>query len=407
MKIAYVVPYVPNLIRTRPYNLIHHLAALGNEVTVFTVGSGKQDLKDVEILRSKVKGVYYQEQPVWHSLWNSFATIPSRQPLQAVYSWNPRLAEQLVSLLGVPGTFEIVHVEHLRGSLYGQYVKSKLPHTPVVWDSVDCISYLFEQASGKSQGLFGRFVTRFELPRTRRAEGQLICNFDWALVTSVADKEALLELVSNGKNPSPLSVLPNGVDLDYFHPNPEIQRDVETLVFSGKMSYHANVSMVKYLVAEIMPLIWKERPSVRLVIVGKDPPSDIRKFEKNSLITVTGTVPDIRPYLWQATVSVIPLLYGAGIQNKILEAMAVGTPVITSGRSLSALSVEAGKDLLIANDAAGFAHQILNLLSDIKLQFEIGKAGIDYVRNKHNWRAMAMHLLDIYGQAITATKKSP
>ena len=213
MKIAYVVPYVPNLIRTRPYNLICNLAALGHEVTVFTLGHGAQDEKDVESLRSKVARVIYQEQPVWHSLWNSLLTVPSRRPLQTVYSWNPRLAEQLVSLLNVPGTFDVVHVEHLRGSRYGQYVKSKLPHMRVVWDSVDCISYLFQQASAHSTGGFGKFVTRFELGRTRYMEGRLIGEFNHVLVTSETDKKALLELAPPGSKPSPISVLSNDFEV--------------------------------------------------------------------------------------------------------------------------------------------------------------------------------------------------
>src|SRR6185436_6066393 len=150
--------------------------------------------------------------------------------------------------------------------------------------------------------------TRFELPRTKKAEGNLICNFDHALVTSATDKNALLELANDEKPLSPLSVLPNGVDLDYFCPNPAMQRKPETIVFSGKMSYHANISMVKYLVAEIMPRVWKIRPGARLIIVGKDPSTEIKELGRNPLITVTGTVDDIRPFLWQATVSVVPLL---------------------------------------------------------------------------------------------------
>jgi hypothetical protein len=97
--------------------------------------------------------------------------------------------------------------------------------------------------------------------------------------------------------------------MEYFYPNPELQRDAETIVFTGKMSYHANISMVKYLVAEIMPRIWRVRPAARLYIVGKDPTADIKELQKDPRIIVTGTVDDIRPFLWRATVSVVPLLY--------------------------------------------------------------------------------------------------
>ncbi len=401
MKIAFVVPYVPNLIRTRPYNLILQLAALGHEVTVFTTGSGEQDARDLEALRSRVARVVYAEQPLWRSLWNSLTAVPSRRPLQTVYSWNLRLAGELVKQLSAPGAFDIVHVEHLRGSRYGQYVKSKLPHVPVIWDSVDCISYLFEQASRHGTGgLFGRFVTRFELNRTRRMEGRLIGEFDHVLVTSETDRKALLGLASAGARTAPVSVLPNGVDLDFFRPNPQVQRDAETLVFSGKMSYHANVSMVKYLAAEIMPRVWRERSEVRLVIVGKDPTPEVRALSADRRVTVTGTVEDIRPYLWKAAVAVVPLVYGAGIQNKILEAMACGTPVVTTSRTLSALEVTPGRELLAVDGAEAFAQEVLDLLGNRGRREAVGEAGAEYVRRRHSWRSIAERLVGHYSEAL-------
>ena len=405
MKIAYVVPYVPNLIRTRPYNLISQLAALGYDVTVFTLGSGAQDQRDAEILRSKVGRLYYHDQPVWYSLWNSLKAVPSRRPLQTVYSWNTRMARQLVSLLMTPGTFDVVHVEHLRGSMYGQYIKSKLPKVPVVWDSVDCISFLFKQASSQSVSGFGKYMTRFELGRTRMMEAKLVDAFDQVLVTSETDKNALLELTLPSSKSAPISVLPNGVDLDFFHPNPEVKREKETLVFSGKMSYHANIAMVKFLAAEIMPRVWMERPNVRLVIVGKDPTSDVRALGSDSRITVTGTVEDIRPDLWKATIAVVPLVYGAGIQNKILEALACGTPVVTTSRTLTSLRVTPGRELVVADGAAEFSQAILKLLDDTERRAEIGTEGSNYVQDHHSWAAISNQLLTFYAETITSPQQ--
>jgi glycosyltransferase involved in cell wall biosynthesis len=266
----------------------------------------------------------------------------------------------------------------------------------VVWDSVDCISHLFEQASSQSRSWFGRFVTRFELPRTRRAEGQLICSFDHTLVTSAADREALLRLSPKGKQPAPLSILPNGVDLDYFHPNPGVERDAEAIVFSGKMSYHANISMAKYLVGEIMPLVWNSRPGAKLFIVGKDPTAEIKELSRNPLVTVTGTVGDIRPYLWRAAVSVVPLLYGAGIQNKILEAMATATPVITTSRTLSALNAAPGREVVVADAPATFAAGLVRIMESEPERAALGQAGLAYVQNHHHWTKIAEKLLEIY-----------
>jgi glycosyltransferase involved in cell wall biosynthesis len=300
--------------------------------------------------------------------------------------------------------FDIVHVEHLRGSRYGIFLKSKFPGMPLVWDSVDSISHLFKQASNQSQSIFQKMITHLELGRTRKAEGNLVCLFDHVLVTSSIDKNALLETVRGRNKPAPISVMPNGVDLDYYQPNQDVQRDPETIIFSGKMSYHANISMVNYFVAEILPKIWKKRPGVRLIVVGKDPPIDIIKMAVNPLITVTGTVADIRPYLWKAAVAVVPLVYGAGIQNKVLEAMACGTPVVATPKALSALNAVSGQDILIADSPQDFSFQMLRLIENPGLRYEIGNAGLDYVRKNHNWKNIASQLVDIYEETIVYTK---
>jgi glycosyltransferase involved in cell wall biosynthesis len=287
-------------------------------------------------------------------------------------------------------------VEHLRGSTYGVFVKSQCASMPVIWDSVDCISYLFEQASTHSKSGFGKFMTRFELDRTRLMEGKLIGEFDHVLVTSEMDRNALLDLSSPQTKPAPISILRNGVDLQFFHPNPGVHREPDTLVFSGKMSYHANISMVKFLITEIMPRLWERRPSVRLIVVGKDPPADIQKLADGERIHVTGTVQDIRPFLWKANAAVVPLVYGAGIQNKILEAMATGTPVVTNSKALASLSVTPGKQLLIADTADQFAACVLRLIDDQVLRGEVGEAGLQYVTRNHNWAESAQQLVEIY-----------
>jgi glycosyltransferase involved in cell wall biosynthesis len=399
MRIAYIVPYVPNRIRTRPYSLIIQLASLGHELTVFTLGSNKGDLMDAQRLKGQCREVHYYDQPVWRSLFNSAVALPSSKPLQSVYSWQPAMARHIAQCAS-SHEFDIVHIEHLRGSRFGLFLKSRLRNIPVVWDSVDCISHLFQQAAKQSRSFFGKFVTRLELSRTRRAEGDLVRRFDHVLVTSPSDRKALLGLVPPGRSPSEISVLPNGVDLGYFHPRAEIQRDAETIIFSGKMSYHANISMAKYLVEEIMPRIWKFRPAARLYIVGKDPAPAIKEMARNPLITVTGTVDDIRPFLWRATVSVVPLLYGAGIQNKILEAMAAGTPVVTTCQALSALQAQPGKDLFVSDDPDGFSQAVLRLIANRDLQQQIADAGVTYTRTFHSWASIASQLVNIYRQIL-------
>ena len=399
MRIAYVVPYVPSPIRTRAYNLISYLGQLGHEVYVFTLGSNSEDLQNAQVLRAKCKAVYYEDHPIWRSLLDSVFAVPSQRPLQSVYSWNAKIAGNFSQEISRKRC-DIIHVEHLRGSRYAEYLKSEFPNTPVIWDSVDCITHLFRQAMHHSTSFFGKFMTRFELARTESAEGKLISEFNGVLVTSDADRDALLKLVEPGRQKPRMSVLPNGVDLEYFYPNPNVKPESGNIVFSGKMSYHANVSMAQYLVHEIMPLVWNEFPSAHLYIVGKDPPQAIRKLGQNPRIIVTGTVEDIRPYLWRAKVAVVPMLYGAGIQNKVLEAMAVGTPVVTTPRAFSALNAERGNDILVANDPSPFSRLVIQMLEDQDQRQTISDAGTTYVRLHHQWSKIAYDLVKIYEQCL-------
>jgi polysaccharide biosynthesis protein PslH len=407
MKIAFIVPYIPNQVRTRPYNLITHLSRLGHEVDVFTVGSGEADVADAKALKARCRNVYFFDQPIWRSLFNCVLAVPSKKPLQAVYSKQPGLLHQLKDIFGGDKSrdrYEIVHVEHLRGSEYGMFLKSHFPSLPVVWDSVDCISNLFRQATGKSTSLFGKWVSRFELDRTEKTEANLLTVFDHILVTSGIDRNALLEMVRNGRASAPISVLPNGVDQEYFHPNPSVSKEPGTLVFSGKMSYHANISMVKYLVNEIMPLIWQQRPTIQLFLVGKDPSPEIKKLEDNPRITVTGTVSDIRPFLWKSSISVAPLVYGAGIQNKILEAMAVGLPVVTTSKAILSLGAVLNQDILIGDTPEEFSATVLRLLDNPEWAFKVGEAGRQFVQDNHDWERISKHLAGIYGNVTHSGK---
>lgn len=412
MHILYIVPYTPNLIRVRPYNLIRYLAERGHQVTLLTLYENETEQAATKSLESYCHKVIALPLSRWRSLWNCLVTVPTRNPLQTAYCWQPALGQLLQEMVqsknGRP-PFDIIHVEHLRGVRYGLHLQKSQngakSHPPIIWDSVDCISHLFRQAADSSQSQFSRWITRLEVGRTERFESQLLHRFNQVLVTSPIDKQAFLSLSNNGHKNLPISVLPNGVDLAYFQPDENIQREKATLVVSGKMSYHANITMTHHLMQAIMPLVWSKRPDVKLWVVGKDPSHDIQALNQHPNVTVTGTVADIRPYLQQATIAVAPVTYGAGIQNKVLEAMACATPVVTSPQTVSALTAVPDQDLLVAADADSFARALLRLL-DSRIQAKaIGTAGRTYIEAHHNWNSIAAQLEDIYLGIIGQTSK--
>jgi sugar transferase (PEP-CTERM/EpsH1 system associated) len=397
MRVLFLVPYVPNLVRVRPYNFIRYLGHRGHDVTVFTVWSDEQEREDLERLKAECHAVRSVYLPRWRSLGNCLLALPGRAPLQAAYCWHPDLIAE-TALDGLQP--EVVHIEHLRGAWYGLRLKAWLAKkglsVPVVWDSVDSISLLFRQAASRSRRWVSRLITGFELGRTEYYEGWLTSQFRTVLVTSPADRDALAALSARAGRKPDLRVIPNGVDLDYFGADLGLSREPDTLVLSGKMSYHANVTMAVFFVREVLPLVRARRPATKVWIVGKDPAPEVQALAADPAVTVTGAVPDIRPYLQRATLAVAPIAYGVGIQNKVLEAMACGTPVVATSQAVSALQIEPGRDVVVADGPAALAEKTLELLEQPARREAVGRAGRAYVEAHHDWRKIVSQLEESY-----------
>jgi polysaccharide biosynthesis protein PslH len=401
MNLLFVAPYVPSLIRVRPFNFVKALARRGHRITLATLVETEEERASLRVIAGW--GVDVLERPLSKArkLQNSVLALPSRDPIQAGFSWHPELAG-IISQRVRAGVYDAVHVEHLRGSRYAlaahHAALAAARKSPVIWDSVDSITHLFEQSARRSQSLSKRLITQLELGRTRRFEGWLTSQFDQVLVTSRIDRDALLKIATG--QTAPVTVVPNGVDFDIFTPG-EAQpaaREPDTLVFSGKMSYHANITAVLHLAQAILPAVWTQRPAVKLVVVGKDPSPEVRALAQKhpGRIEVTGSVPDLAAYLRRAAVAVVPIVYGAGVQNKVLEAMATATPVVASATAVSALDPSHVDALMVAQDDASFAAHILRLLSDDALRLHYASAGRAFVERHHNWDAAAQTLEALY-----------
>lgn len=412
MRILFISPYTPNLIRVRPYQIIRALRRAGHAVTLATLWASAAEQEDLQALRQLGVDVLAQPLSTGRTMWNALAGTVGAAPVQASFCWQPALAGALSTLVKTQ-QFDAIHVEHLRGARYGVHVQAALEQRlgqerpPVVWDSVDCISHLFAQAAQQSRSLQGRLMTGLELGRTRRYEGQLVRRFDHVLATSLADAQALDALAGRtGK----VQVLPNGVDMAYFMPAPPAHtaaNDRPVLVFSGKMSYHANITAALHLVQDIMPRVWAQRPDVQVQLVGKDPPAALRNLvhlhagtDGASRVVVTGTVPDLRSYLQRADLAVAPVPYGAGIQNKVLEAMACGAPVVASVQAASGLRSQGRESVRVADGRADFAQAILELLADAACRQQLGRAGRRYVEQWHSWDAVGAALEAVYHRSL-------
>lgn len=416
MRILFVVPNPPSPVRVRPYQFVHSLVARRHEVTIATTQANEREVLDVALLRREGLSVLAEDLTVAQRVSNLATAYAAGLPLQARYAWQPRLALRLTQVVqqarqaGKP--FDTAHVEHLRGTEYALHLRRRLP---VVWDSVDCITYLFQQASRESTSRRGRLMTRFELGRTRSYEARLPRMFEHTILSSALDLEVLAGL-SKPSPPPPdrrddvwsvaMTVVPNCIDLARLVPHFG-EREHGYVLMTGKMSYHANVTAARYLVDQIMPRVWQSRPDVRVVLAGAEPSREVRELGRrsNGRVQVTGYVDDLRPYFRRATVAVAPLVYCAGTQYKVLEAMATGSPVVATPAAVAALSVKAGEDLLVGDDAQGFAQAVLDLLGDKPRASAIGAAGRAYVERNHRWEDAVVKLESVYQRAIERFKE--
>jgi len=399
MKVLFVSPYVPDQIRVRPYNFLKGLAGRGHEVTLLTVTESKSDEQALEPLRGHLDEIATFRAGRLRRGWNALSALPTRHPIQSRYSWHPALAIELTRRLKNRGSgrYDVVHVEHLRGSIYAELAADG---APVVWDSVDCISDLFEVALRNYPPGLRRSIFRLELPRTRRHEARLVNRVDKTIVTTDVDRASLVRIAGLSDETTRVDVVPNGVDLDRFHPAEGERVPGHRLVMTGKMSYHANEVAALRLVDDIMPKVWKVFPGAHVQLVGKDPSGKVRSLGDDPRVTVTGRVDDTATYLREATVAVAATRYGAGVQNKVLEALACGTPVVASEAATRGIGIEILEFVPSAVESEGIADHIVQLLSDPQARSRLGRQGRAAMEMSHNWSRSLTRLERIYHELV-------
>ncbi len=223
--------------------------------------------------------------------------------------------------------------------------------------------------------------------------------FAWSSgATAVSDIEAE-EIAAFGVN-YPVQTIENGVDTSYFAPI-ETVVDPNTLVFTGSMDWRPNQDAIEFFAAEIFPKVKAIRPEARVIVVGRRPPEHIRELGKTDGITITGTVEDVRPYIAGAALYVVPLRVGGGSRLKILEAMGMQKPVLSTSVGAEGLEVTDGEDIVIADGAQQFADSILRCLDNQTAMSKMAEAGHRLVEKQYRWESLG-EKLDRYLAEVVA-----
>ena len=257
----------------------------------------------------------------------------------------------------------------------------QLSDVPIVADLVDVDSQKwFDYAKGSSG--WRRWLYEFEGRRVRQLEGRVARRAKAITLVSEAEADLFRSVWPNDKT---LGV-PNGVDLEYFNPGAvEPAAESYDCVFVGQLDYHPNIEGVRWFCQHVWPAIVRERPRATFAIVGRRPTAEVRKLAEQPGVKLIGEVPDVRPFLAAAKIAVAPLQIARGIQNKILEAMAMGKPVVASPGALTGLPVENDVEVIASSTPQEWIKNTLQLCASESARQQLGHAARDYVHRHHNW----------------------
>ncbi len=243
-----------------------------------------------------------------------------------------------------------------------------------------------------------KLVYRMTYILTKVYERQLYTKFDACLVVTQNDKK-LLNLLCPEIN---CIVLPNGVDTEYFRPM-NLQEEYPSLVFVSNMSGHPTIDNVLYFYNNIYPTIRKEIPEIKVYLVGRDPAKEIVALKSDQII-VTGYVDDVRPYLAKSSIFIAPMILGTGIKNKVLEAMAMGKPVVTTSVAIQGIDAVQGRDVFTTDNPHEFAEYVVELLNNKRLREKLGRNARRFIENKYSWKKMAEKLDQIFKDIVGIKK---
>lgn len=393
MRILFVTPYVPSRIRVRPFNLIKLLSKT-HEIALISLVVDDYERELVRDIEQYCVSVDLVELPKWQAYARCLLALPTAMPLRVAYYHSPAFARRIEEVISSQ-KIDAVHGELIK---VVPTLKSALEdeNMPVLYDSVDCISWYLRQMLDTARNPLKKAFIYGELLKMRRFEQTALADFDQLIISSAFDRDRLGELIGS---PRAIEVVSNGVDTDFFTAR-SYARTADSLVFCAKLDYFPNAQAILYFCENILPLVWQKCPRARLTIVGSNPPKAVSALTADGRITVTGYVPDIRPYLGAASVALAPLLVAAGTQFKVLEALSMGAPMVTTPRCARALGAEDGVHLLVADEPQTFADAVVRLLNDAEYAGQLGRAGRQFVIERYSWTRAVENLSRLY-DAIT------
>lgn len=384
MKILFVanrVPYPPfRGDKLKIFHLATQLKKRGHELHLITIAENRDDLEQAKHLSTLFDSMELHFLPKYRSLLNVGLGLLGKRPLQVAYfdsaSFNRKLENKLKE------GYDAVHVQHIR---MGAHLIA-LNRANAILDLPDAFSLYWERRMAREKRFLHKWWNRLEYRRMLSFEKKVLPMFSLNLVCSSEDLSYLQQNTA-----AHLDILPNGVDTQTFSAKPHIQSEPYRILFTGNMDYEPNIDAVAHFCEDIFPQILKTLPQAQFVIAGQRPDPRVLKLATNK-VTITGFIPDISEEYAKAHIVVAPLRFGAGTQNKVLEALSVGVPVVCTQVGFKGLDIENGEGALLANSTEEFTQTCIELLTDEAYHRSVASKGAEKIRTRFSWEAVAEKL---------------
>lgn len=368
------LPYPPNRgDRLRAYHFIEHLSQ-EHDISLVSFIAREAERQNLKALRAFCKEVRVIPLSTARSSLSVAVNLWRREPLQLLY-YRSREMRRLVSQMAVSNYFDVAYVHLFRMVPYVMGLKDVYR----IVDLTDVISKELDR-SLQYRGLLSRLLYRIELPRVAAYERWVAGFAEETWLISEADRRVLAAQCPDAN----LQVVTNGVDFQRFRPAGQPAQP-NSLILVGHFGVFHNVDAATFLVQEVLPLVRRQLHDCTLSLVGAEPSPQVQRLADPPFVTVTGYVADLNASLNRASVFVAPLRFSAGVQNKVLEAMAAACPVVTTSMVNEGLGAQPDHEILVADSAQEMARQIIRLLSDEAFRSRIGTAGMEFVRKNHSW----------------------
>jgi sugar transferase (PEP-CTERM/EpsH1 system associated) len=365
--------------KLRAYHLVKRLARK-HEIYLFCLSDGPTAQEHLDHLHQFCAHIEVVRIERWRIVLKLFSAIFSRLPFQVAY-FHHRKAQRRIN-----AALEQFRPEHILCQLVRttEYVR-EVHDVPKTLDYMDTLSKGLERRSEMAPTLLAPLF-RAETRRLIRYENLMLDLFDHSVIISAQDREYIYHPWRDR-----IAVIPNGVDSEHF--TPRHGRQDHDIVFTGNMNYPPNIDSALYLAQQILPLVRRTRPNTTLLISGVAPSQSVRDLGRTDpLIHVSGWVKDIRDSYASARLFVAPMQIGTGLQNKLLEAMAMRIPCITSTLANNAVGARSGDAILVGNSPEEYAAHILHLLDDPAERARIAENGYQFIRSQFDWDKAAEKL---------------